>query len=75
MLRLRRQPQMHGSPARARGTAMYMPTRNRNGRGLAFVTVAAAVLAVVNHLLGPQFLLDVILFAGMAYAYIQYAGV
>lgn len=75
LLRLRRPPQMNGSPARARGTAMYVRTRGSNARGLAFVTVAAAVLAVVNYLLGPQLLLDVVLFAGMAYAYIQYARV
>ena len=77
LMRLRRQPQMPGSPMRprARGTAMYAPTRSSNARGLLFLTVSAAVLAVVNTLLGPSLVLDVILFAGMAYAYIQYARV
>ena len=71
-LRLRHQPHVRAAP-RARGTAMYMPTRSRNARGLIFVAVAAAVLAVVNALLGPHFWLDVLLFAGMAFAYMQYS--
>jgi hypothetical protein len=53
-----------------------MPTRSSNARGLLFVTVAAAVLAVVNALVGPSvphFWLDVLLFAGMAFAYMQYS--
>ena len=76
-LRLRRQPHIRTAP-RARGTAMYMPTRSNHARGLIFVAVAAAVLAVVNALLGPSFpsfWLDVVLFAGMAYAYMQYSHV
>ena len=71
-LRLWHQPHVRAAP-RARGTSMYMPTRSRNARGLLFVTVAAAVLAVVNALLGPHFWLDVLLFAGMAFAYMQYS--
>ena len=71
-LRLRHQPHVRAAP-RARGTAMYMPTRSSNARGLIFVAVAAAVLAVVNALLGPHFWLDVLLFAGMAFAYMQYS--
>ena len=74
-LRLRHQPHVRAAP-RARGTAMYMPTRSSNARGLLFVTVAAAVLAVVNALVGPSvphFWLDVLLFAGMAFAYMQYS--
>ena len=74
-LRLRHQPHVRAAP-RARGTAMYMPARSSNARGLIFVAVAAAVLAVVNVLLGPSFphfWLDVLLFAGMAFAYMQYS--
>ena len=73
-LRLRHQPHVRAAP-RARGTAMYMPTRSRNARGLIFVAVAAAVLAVVNALLGSHFWLDVLLFAGMAFAYMQYSHI
>ena len=73
-LRLRRQPHMRTAP-RARGTAMYMPTRSSHARGLIFVAVAAAVLAVVNALLGQIFWLDVLLFAGMAFAYMQYSRI
>ena len=72
--RLRHQPHVRTAP-RARGTAMYMPTRSSNARGLLFVAVAAAVLAVVNALLGPHFWLDVLLFAGMAFAYMQYSHI
>ena len=75
--RLRPQPHIRAAP-RARGTAMYMPTRSSNARGLIFVAVAAAVLAVVNALVGPSFphvLLDVLLFAGMAFAYMQYSRI
>ena len=50
-------------------------SRSSNARGLLFVAVAAAVLAVVNALLGPHFWLDVLLFAGMAFAYMQYGRV
>ena len=74
-LRLRHQPHVRAAP-RMRGTAMYMPTRSSNARGLLFVAVTAAVLAVVNALLGPSFphfWLDVLLFAGMAFAYMQYS--
>ena len=70
--RLRRQPHIRAAP-RARGTAMYMPTRSSNARGLIFVAVAAAVIAVVNALLGQILWLDVLLFAGMACAYMQYS--
>ena len=45
---------------------------------LAILAVAAAVLAVVNVLLGPSFphfWLDVLLFAGMAFAYMQYSHI
>ena len=76
-LRLRHQPHVRATP-RARGTAMYMPTRSRNARGLLFVAVTAAVLAVVNALVGPSFphfWLDVLLFAGMAFAYMQYSHI
>ncbi|HKO24488.1 MAG TPA: hypothetical protein VJY65_07065 [Chloroflexota bacterium] len=76
-LRLRHQPHVRAAP-RARGTAMYMPTRSSNARGLLFVAVAAAVLAVVNVLVGPSFphfWLDVLLFAGMAFAYMQYSHI
>jgi hypothetical protein len=75
--RLRHQPHVRAAP-RARGTAMYMPTRSSNARGLIFVAVAAAVLAVVNALVGPSvphFWLDVLLFAGMAFAYMQYSHI
>ena len=75
-LRLRHQPHVRAAP-RARGTAMYMPTRSTShARGLIFVAVVAAVLAVVNALVGPSFphfWLDVLLFAGMAFAYMQYS--
>ena len=75
LLRLRRQPQINRSTARMRGTAMYMPTRSSNNRGLAFVAVVAAVLAVVNSFLlrtaSPTWP-DLIIFAVLAYGYIQY---
>jgi hypothetical protein len=77
-LRLRHQPHVRAAP-RARGTAMYMPTRSTShARGLIFVAVVAAVLAVVNALVGPSvphFWLDVLLFAGMAFAYMQYSRI
>jgi hypothetical protein len=80
-LRLRHQPHVRATP-RVRGTAMYMPTRSSNARGLIFVAVAAAVLAVVNALVEqyvgpsfPHFWLDVLLFAGMAFAYMQYSHI
>ena len=76
-LRLRHQPHVRAAP-RARGTAMYMPTRSSNARGLIFVAVVAAVLAVVNALVGPSFphfWLDVLLFAGMSFAYMQYSHI
>lgn len=75
LMRLRHQPQINRSAARMRGTAMYMPTRSSNGRGLAFVAVAAAVLAVVNVLLPStvaSFWLDLVIFAALAYGYMQY---
>jgi hypothetical protein len=75
--RLWHQPHVRAAP-RARGTAMYMPTRSSNARGLIFVAVVAAVLAVVNALVGPSvphFWLDVLLFAGMAFAYMQYSHI
>lgn len=77
LMRLRRQPQMQGAPARARGTAMYVRTRGGNARGLIFAIVAAAALAVINQVIprSYQFVLDVLLFAGMAYAYAQYSGI
>ena len=71
-LRLRHQPHVRAAP-RMRGTAMYMPTRSSNARGLIFVAVAAAVIAVVNALLGQILWLDVLLFVGMAFAYMQYS--
>lgn len=75
-LRLWRPRPNFSSQARARGTAMYMPTRSSgNVRGLMFVVVAAAVLAVVNAVLGASWWLDVILFAAMAVAYVQFTGV
>lgn len=80
-LRLRHQPHVRATP-RVRGTAMYMPTRSSNARGLIFVAVAAAVLAIVNALVEqyvgpsfPSFWLDVLLFAGMAFAYMQYSRI
>jgi hypothetical protein len=80
-LRLRHQPHVRATP-RVRGTAMYMPTRSSNARGLIFVAVAAAVLAVVNALVEqyvgpsfPHFWLDLLLFAGMAFAYMQYSHI
>lgn len=73
-LRLRRQPQFNSGAARMRGTAMYMPTRSANTRGLVFVAVAAAVLAVVNTFtfVRGSFWLDVLIFAALAYGYVQY---
>jgi hypothetical protein len=75
LMRLRRGAQVPVGTARARGTAMYTPYRNRNARGLGFVAASAAVLAVINYLINPPIALDILLFAGMAYAYIQYGGV
>lgn len=74
-LRARRQPPV-GTATRARGTAMFYQTRVGSPRGLVFVALAAAVLAVFNTLLGRQGvdLLDIVLFVAMAYAYTQYSG-
>ncbi|HZS86134.1 MAG TPA: hypothetical protein VFE42_01420 [Chloroflexota bacterium] len=72
--RLRRQPQFQNIPARARGTAMYVPQRGGRARGLVFVAVASAILAVLNTAIpaGYRTIVDVLLLAGMAYAYTQY---
>lgn len=51
---------------------MYMPTRSTNARGLVFVAVAAAVLAVVNTFVPGTLWLDLLIFAAMAYGYVQY---
>ncbi len=75
LMRLRRRPAVSVGSARARGTAMYSTTRPGNARGLVFAAVAAAILTVVNTLIGTYFWLDLALFAGMAYAYTQYAGI
>jgi hypothetical protein len=76
--RLRRQPSA-GRAFRARGTAVYMPTRSSYGRGLLFVAAAAAVLALVDYVLGaglhPPFLVNTLLLAGLAYAYIRTGNV
>lgn len=74
-LRLRRQAPVNMGSFRPRGAAAYMPTRRGNGRGLLFVAAVAAVLAVVNALLNPPFALDILLLAGMTYAYLQFGGV
>lgn len=71
--RLRRQPSAGRAAraARARGMAMNMQTRSGNARGLLFVAVAAAVLAIVNTFVGLSFLFNLVLLAGLAYAYIR----
>lgn len=71
-VRLRRQPSM-ARAFRSRGTATYTPRRSGNSRGLIFVVVVAAVLAVVNAFLGLGATiwnwLDLVLLAAMIYAY------
>ena len=74
-LHWRRPAPVNTSAFRPRGAAMYMPTRRGNGRGLLFVTGVSAILAVVNALLRPPFALDILLLAGLTYAYLQYGGV
>ena len=75
-LRARRHQPSVGTAPRARGTAMFYQTRVGTARGLVFVVLAAAVLAVVNTLLHQQgvYWLDIVLFVAMAYAYTQYSG-
>ena len=68
--RFRRQPSM-ARAFRARGTAMYAPTRSTGGRGLLFVAAVAAILALVNTFLVSNFLLNLVLLAGLTYAYIR----
>jgi len=74
--RFRRQPSMSSAfRPRARGTAMYMPARSGNARGLLFVAAAAAVLAVFNTFVISNLWLNLLLLAGMAYAYIRTGNV
>jgi len=78
--RIRRQPSM-ARAFRARGTAMYTPTRGSGGRALLFVAAVAAILAVVNTYFqvalrtGPSLWLDLVLLAGLTYAYIRTGNV
>jgi hypothetical protein len=53
---------------------MYAPQRGGRARGLIFVAVASAILAVLNTAIpaGFRVIIDVLLLAGMAYAYTQY---
>lgn len=72
--RLRRQAPVNSASFRPRGAAAYMPMRRGNGRGLLFVAIVSVVLAVVNVLLTPSLPLDLLLLAGMTYAYLQFSG-